>query len=180
MFYTNLDDLIFYQCLKFIRKYSNFELKLFHYFYNKTKIYPKNIIIINHIIFFFVNNEDYFEAKSYLHALRLNLCKKVALIRSENVLINLIHSFFPDIYIHDIRVEYNIYSHKREITVNLLTFEERGIAVGKNGDYIKAINELIEKYIEFQKFGKPLKITCKVTRLFTTERPLNQLDTLLY
>ncbi|MFW9770595.1 MAG: hypothetical protein ACFFFB_07115 [Candidatus Heimdallarchaeota archaeon] len=165
MLYTILDDLIFYQSLKFIRKYTNFELKLFDYFYNKTKIYPKNIIVIKQIVFFFVNNEDYFEAKSYLSSLRLKLCRKVALIRSENTLINLVHSFFPDIYIHDIRIEYNIYSRKREITVNFLTFEERGIAVGKNGDYIKAINELLDRYIEFQKFGKPVKISCKVIKL---------------
>ena len=46
MLYTILDDLIFYQTLTFIRKYSNFELKLYDYFYNKTNIFPKNVIVI--------------------------------------------------------------------------------------------------------------------------------------
>ena len=165
MLYTILDDLVFYQTLSFIRKYSNFELKLFDFFYNRTKIYPRNIIIINNFVFYFVENEHYFEAKSYLSSMRYKLSKKIALIRSEDTLINLVLSFFPDIYIHDIRVEFNIFSGKREITVNFLTFEERGIAVGRNGDYIKAVNELLEKYVIFQNNETPLKISCKVTKL---------------
>lgn len=165
MLYTILDDLIFYQTLTFIRKYTNFELKLYDYFYNKTKIYPKNIIVINQFVFYFVDNEYYFEAKTHLNSIRFKFCRKVALIRSENTLINLVHSFFPDIYIHDIKVEFNIYSGKREISVNFLTFEDRGIAIGRNGNYIKAVNKLLEKYIIFQNRGVPIKISCKVMKL---------------
>ncbi len=165
MLYTILDDLIFYQTLTFIRKYSNFELKLYDYFYDKTKIYPKNIIVINQFVFYFVGNEYYFEAKAHLNSIRFKLCRKVALIRSESTLINLVHSFFPDIYIHDIKVEFNIYSGKREISVNFLTFEDRGIAIGRNGDYIKAVNKLLEGYIVFQNNEAPIKISCKVIKL---------------
>jgi len=112
-----------------------------------------------------VGNEYYFEAKAHLNSIRFKFCRKVALIRSESTLINLVHSFFPDIYIHDIKVEFNIYSGKREISVNFLTFEDRGIAIGRNGDYIKAVNKLLEVYIVFQNNEAPIKISCEVIKL---------------
>jgi len=57
-FYTIIDDLYFYQMLSFVRKYSNFELKLNNYFYNKTNgITPEFIVVINKFIFFFVRKD---------------------------------------------------------------------------------------------------------------------------
>ena len=61
MFYTQYDDLVFFQLLSFIKKYSNFELKLREYFAQKTEgIYPEFIVVINQFIFFFVEKEKYF------------------------------------------------------------------------------------------------------------------------
>ena len=59
MFYTILDDLILYQLLTIKpSKYSNYELKLHKYFFDKTRIDPSYIIIIkiedDEFIFFFI------------------------------------------------------------------------------------------------------------------------------
>ena len=160
MVYTILDDLIFYQILRIINKFTNFEIKLYKYFLKKTHVYPKNVININNFVFFFVNNEDYFLAKNYLNSIRKELIKKALIVRAENTLITLLYSLFPDLYIHDIRIEWNVYSGKREISVNFLSFKERGIAIGCNGDYIKTVNHLFEKNIIFQHDEKPFKINC--------------------
>jgi len=160
MVYTILDDLIFYQILRIINKFTNFEIKLYKYFLKKTHIYPQNVININNFVFFFVNNEDYFFAKNYLKIIRKELIKKALIIRAENTLITLLYSLFPDLYIHDIRIEWNVYSGKREISVNFLSFKERGIAIGCNGDYIKTVNYLFEKNVIFQYNEKPFKINC--------------------
>jgi hypothetical protein len=164
MFYTILDDLIFYQILRIVNKITNFEIKLYKYFSGKTHIYPQNIIIINNFIFFFVNNEDYFFAKRYINSIRKDLIKKSLIIRAENTLITLLYSLFPDLYIHDIKIEWNIYSGKREICINFLSFKERGIAVGCNGDYIKTVNQLFEKNVIMQIDDKPFKINCDSPR----------------
>jgi hypothetical protein len=164
MFYTILDDLIFYQILRVVNKITNFEIKLYKYFSGKTHIYPQNIIIINNFIFFFVNNEDYFFAKRYINSIRKDLIKKSLIIRAENTLITLLYSLFPDLYIHDIKIEWNIYSGKREICINFLSFKERGIAVGCNGDYIKTVNQLFEKNVIMQIDDKPFKINCDSPR----------------
>ncbi|TFG16678.1 MAG: hypothetical protein EU531_05735 [Promethearchaeota archaeon] len=160
MLYTILDDLIFYQILRVINKFTNFELKLYRYFIRKTHIYPQNIVNINNFVFFFVNNEDYFYAKNHINSIRKELIKKVIIIRAENTLITLLYSLFPDLYIHDIKIEWNVYSGKREISVNFLSFKERGIAIGCNGDYIKTVNQLFEKNVIFQNDEKPFKINC--------------------
>ncbi len=160
MLYTILDDLIFYQILRVVIKFTNFEIKLYEYFLQKTGVYPQNIITIDNFVFFFVNNEDYFKAKDHIKTIRKELIKKALIIRAENTLINLLYSLFPDLYIHDIKIEWNFYSGKREISINFLSFKERGIAIGRNGDYIKTVNDLFNKYILFQNDGKPITIKC--------------------
>lgn len=42
--------------------------------------------------------------------------------------------------------------------VYFLSFEDRGIAVGRRGDYIKAINEIFKKYVIFENAEVPIKI----------------------
>jgi len=162
-FYTILDDLYFYQILSFVRKYSNFELKLGKYFYNKTKgICPEFIIVIDKFIFFFVKNENYFNSKFYLDSMRREIkAKKVIIIRFENVFINLLFSFFPDLYIHDIKIEKDESSGVREISLYFLTFKERGIAIGRKGVYIKSLNELCQKFLVLENRRLPLEIKCK-------------------
>ncbi|MFW9878487.1 MAG: hypothetical protein ACFFG0_35850 [Candidatus Thorarchaeota archaeon] len=163
-FYSLLDDLYFYQILSFVRKYSNFELKLNRYFYNKTNgIIPEFIVVINKFIFFFVRKDKYFPSKIYLGSIRREIiAKKVLIIRAENVFINLLFSFFPDLYIHDIKIENDIKSGKREISLYFLSYKDRGIAIGRHGEYIKCLNELCQKYIILENKKTPLKIKCKV------------------
>ena len=162
-FYTILDDLYFYQMLSFVRKYSNFELKLGKYFFNKTKgICPEFIIVIEKYIFFFVKKESYFISKFYLDSIRREIkSKKVIIIRVENVFINLLFSFFPDLYIHDIRIEKEESSGVREISLYFLTYKERGIAIGRRGEYIKSLNELCQKFLVLENRITPLEIKCK-------------------
>ncbi|MFX1279146.1 MAG: hypothetical protein ACFFA3_06990 [Promethearchaeota archaeon] len=163
MFYTIADDLIFYQIIKFTKKFSNLELKLYQYFHLKTKgIYPELVILIGKFIFYFVKNEYYFKAKTFLDFMRREVKgRKILIIRIENVLINLIYSLFPDLYIHDIALEYDIASGQRKITIYLLTFKERGIAIGRGAEYIRSINELFKKYIIFENKDAPIEIGCK-------------------
>lgn len=162
-FYTILDDLYFYQMLSFVRKYSNFELKLGKYFYNKTKgVYPEFIIVIDKFVFFFVKNESYFISKFYLDSMRREIkSKKVIIIRVENVFINLLFSFFPDLYIHDIKIEKDESSGVREISLYFLTYKERGIAIGRKGEYIKSLNQLCQKFLVLENRITPLEIKCK-------------------
>ncbi|MFX1454184.1 MAG: hypothetical protein ACFFDB_02295 [Promethearchaeota archaeon] len=166
-FYTILDDLYFYQMLSFVRKYSNLELKLGKYFYNKTKgICPEFIIVIEKHIFFFVKKESYFISKLYLDSMRREFkSKKIIIIRVETVFINLLFSFFPDLYIHDIRIEKDINSGMREISLYFLTYQDRGIAIGRKGEYIKSLNELCQKFLILENKITPLEIKCKTVDL---------------
>ena len=163
MFYTIADDLIFYQLLSFIKKYSNFELKLREYFAQKTKgIYPEFIVVIDQYIFFFIKKKYYFGSKMHLDSMRRQLNKrKILIIRIEKILVNLLFSFFPDLNIEDIKIEVDNISGRREISVYFQFFEERGIAIGRNGDYIRAVNYIFENYVVFENKNRPLKIKCK-------------------
>lgn len=163
MFYTIADDLILYQFLSFVKKYTNTELSLFKFFYEKTNgIYPEFIVVINHFIFFFVRNESYFTSKLYLNTIRRQIFnRKILIIRAETVLINLIYSLFPDLYIHDVVLEMENYSGKREIFLYFLSFRERGIAIGRKAEYIRSVNKLFKEYIIFENKSKPIEIICK-------------------
>ncbi|HEC39297.1 hypothetical protein LCGC14_2042580 [marine sediment metagenome] len=163
MFYTIADDLIFYQFLSFVKKYTNTELALFKFFYEKTNgIHPELIVVIKHFIFFFVKNEHYFISKLYLNSMRRQIAnRKILIIRAEPVLINLIFSLFPDLCIHDVVLEVDDFSGVREISLYFLTFRERGIAIGRRAEYIRCVNKLFKEYIIFENKSKPIEIICK-------------------
>ncbi|HEC39468.1 hypothetical protein LCGC14_0858030 [marine sediment metagenome] len=163
MVYTIADDLIFYQFLSFVKKYTNTDLKLFNFFYEKTNgIYPEFIVSIEHFIFFFVKNENYFLSKTYLNSMRRQIAnRKILIIRSEPVLINLIFNLFPDVYIHDIVLEEDDFSGLREISLHFLSFRERSIAIGRKAEYIRCVNKLFKEYIIFENKSKPIEIICK-------------------
>jgi hypothetical protein len=118
-------------------------------------------------VFFFIDNANYFEAKSKLPYLRKKFQnRRVVLVREEDVLINLIFGFFPDPYIHTIKIQRNLNTGQIVINVGFLSFEERGIAVGCNGDYIKAVNIIFENYVKFAEYqGFQVKIKCEVVNL---------------
>ncbi|TFG05065.1 MAG: hypothetical protein EU539_09800 [Promethearchaeota archaeon] len=144
------------------KRYSNEELIYYRYFYHKTGIEPEHVILVKNFIFFFVNNTEYFRVKQHLNLVRKMFYQKIMLIRAETTLMRLLFSFFPDPYIHDVRVEYNIYSRKKIIDICFLSFEERGIAIGRNGDYIKAVNEIFEKHLIFEESNVPIHIKCSL------------------
>ncbi|MFX1503993.1 MAG: hypothetical protein ACFFDH_23730 [Promethearchaeota archaeon] len=163
MFYTIADDLILYQVFSFIKKYSNYELKLREYFYEKTQgIYPEFIVVIKQFIFFFVKKEYYFSAKVYLDSMRREITnRKIIIIRIERILINMLFNFFPDLNVDTVKIEHDCNSGKREISVYFLFFKERGIAIGRNGDYIRAVNEIFENYVVFGNRNTPIRLKCK-------------------
>ncbi|NHJ24355.1 MAG: hypothetical protein EAX89_07260 [Candidatus Lokiarchaeota archaeon] len=162
-----LDNILFYQKVRIKRKFSNEELLLFHFFHKITEIYPRNVIIIKNFVFFFINNENYFEAKSKLPYMRKRFVqKKVVIIREEDTLIKLLFAFFPDPYIHDLRIEINVETGKREIIIGFLSFIERGIAIGCKGNYIKAVNRIFENHMKCEENnGFPIIIKCEVFNL---------------
>jgi len=162
-----IDNLLLYQKLDMKKIFSNKELLLFHFFHDVTNIFPQNIIIVKDIVFFFLDNENYFEAKMKLPYLRKKFQhRRIVLVREEGVLINLVFGFFPDPYIHSIRIDRNTRTGQIIIIVGFLSYEERGIAVGCNGDYIKAVNIIFESYIKFADYqGFQLKIKCEVVSL---------------
>jgi len=112
-----------------------------------------------------VKNQDYFKAKLHLGSFRRNLGSKVLIIRAEKTLIRLLFGFFPDLYIHDIVSRINKYTGTINVTIYFISFEERGIAIGRNGEYIKAVNNIFEKYITFEKDIDSIKIKCEFFRL---------------
>jgi len=163
MFYTIADDLILYQLVSFKKKYSNFELKLREYFFERTHgIYPDFVVVIRQFIFFFVKKQHYFSSKVYLDSMRRELeNKKIIIIRIEETLINMLFNFFPDLNIENVKIEFDNQSSKREISIYFLFFEERGIAIGRNGEYIRLINEIFERYVIFENENATLKVKCK-------------------
>ena len=144
------------------KKFSNHEMNLYHFFFKITGIYPDNIIFLPPYVFFFVKSEYYFRAKRFLKSLRTQLSnKKVMIINSESSLIRLLFNLFPDTYIHDIILEVNN-KNTRIIKIIFYFYEDRGIAVGKKGNYIKIINKLFEKFINLEKNDKPLQVKCDI------------------
>jgi hypothetical protein len=152
-------------------KYSNYEIKLHNYFYNKTQIDPRYIILIKieeiDFIFFFVRQNQYFQARSYLNSIRHNIKnKKVLIIGMDRTLIKLLFNLFPDIYIDDIKIERSNKGENYEVYICFLNkLNDYHIAVGERGCYIKAVNELMRKHITFDDVNDdddrtPLTIKC--------------------
>lgn len=158
---SSTDGYFLYQKVKFKKKFSNKELIFLNYFYEKTKIHAENVIIKENFIFFFVRGRDYFKARLYRDSFRKNLERKILIIRAEKVLINLLFGFFPDPYIHDLKLEINKQNGSKTVTVYFLSFKDRGIAIGRKGEYIKAINEIFEKFVILEDVETPIKIKCE-------------------
>lgn len=166
MFYTISNNLILYSLLTFAGRYSNYELKLHNYFYNKTQIDPSYIMVINieniEFIFFFINKEFYFKARTHLKSIRNDIKgKKVSIIRTNNILVDLIFNLFPDLCIYDIKIEINNLIGRYEISIYFLKeLNTYQIAVGRGGRYIKALNILFKKYINFGNKDTPIELKC--------------------
>ena len=168
--YSSLAETFFFsQVINIRKKFLNTELKFTQLFFEKTNIFPVNVILTDNFVFFFVKSKDYLTAKSYLKKLRYILKnRKVLVIGAETTLIKLIFSFFDDIYIHNVQKNEN---PKRNIVdVLFLCNKDRAVAVGKEGKYIKSVNYLFKNYISFEnpanKTGSiPLELRCSLTYL---------------
>ncbi len=162
-----ISNLLFYQKLIVKKIFSNEELLLFHFFHETTKTHPQNVIIVKEFVFFFLKNENYFKAKSKLPFLRKKFQhRKIVIVREEDVLVNLVYGLFPDPYIHTVSIEKNVRTGKTNIMVGFLSYEERGIAIGCNGNYIKAVNEIFERYVIFvSSKGFQVRIKCDVVKI---------------
>ncbi|MBY8981960.1 MAG: hypothetical protein KGD57_03365 [Candidatus Lokiarchaeota archaeon] len=166
MYLENAEKKNFFQKITIKKQFSNIEIGLYQYFLNKTGFFPKNIIIYNDFIFFFVENENFFSIYRHLPSIRREIKKKkILIIRDEKSLVKLLFSFFPDIYIHDIKIEKNKASNEIQAIICILSFEERGIAIGKDGKYIKAVNDIFNNYIYLQNGKVSIKIKCNLVYL---------------
>lgn len=169
MYSSLVENFFLSQVIDIRKKFKNTELKFIKLFFEKTNIFPVSVILKDKFVFFFVKSADYFNAKSYLNKLRhIIKGRKISVIRAETILIKLIFSFFPDIYIHDIRTNEN--SKRDVIDVLFLCYKDRAVAVGKEGKYIKTVNYLFKNYIFFKspvkKTGNiPLELRCSITSI---------------
>lgn len=153
------------QKLTIKKKFSNNEIKMYDFFRNNTGVNPDNVILMPPYVFFFVSSEDYFEAKRLLKKIRTKLInKKVMIIKSESSLIRLLFSLFPDTYIHDVIVDINE-SGTRVITILFYFYKDRGIAIGRNGTYIKIINSIFDEYVYLESYNTPIEIKCDAINL---------------
>ena len=167
--YSSLDEEFFFSQKVFLKKrYQNRELSLHRYFWEKTKVFPECVIEINGFIFFFVKNKDYFKVKLFQKEIRRQFNeRKVLILRTEKTLAKFLLSFFPDPYIHDIKLQADDNTGLRRIIVFLWSYKERGIAIGRSGDYIKVVNEIFnhyvifEEYVTFNKYYIPIEIKCE-------------------
>jgi len=168
--FSSLDEEAFFSQKVVIRRiYSNEDLKYHSFFTKLTDLPLEYLIIVKNFVFFFVDSRHYFNAKEKLKILRTKLKhKKILIIKMEKILSQFILSFFPDPYIHDLQFRADKKTGLKTINVHLLTYEERGIAIGRSGKYIKAVNEILsnyvlfEEYATFEKYKLPLKVRCEL------------------
>jgi hypothetical protein len=166
------ENTFFRQIIEIKNKLTNNELKLFQFFYEQTDINLVNLIVDKNYIFCFVSQEDYFLAKRSIAKLRYKISKykkKILIIRAEKTLIRLIFTLFQDTYIHDVRLILNN-SNKIIILLEFLNEQDKIIAVGNKGSYIKTVNTLIDSYLSYHICSKiskkiPIEIKCGITKL---------------
>jgi len=81
--------------------------------------------------------------------MRRKLNNKVIIIRAEKTLIKLILGFFPDTYVHEITLDKDC-TGKIFVNLHFIFYEDRGIAIGRGGEYIKLVNEIFKKDIKLE------------------------------
>ncbi len=170
------ENLFFNQKVEIKKNISKEEILLHNYFHENTNIYPKKVIAKNDFIFYFVNNKDYFKVKGFLNSMREQFPKrKILIIRAESTLLRLLFNFFPDTYIHDITLGLTEDTGKQIINVKFLFYKDRGIAIGRKGEYIKVVNEIFNNYVVSEKPIFPIKIRCDLVDIADEDIKLNSL-----
>ncbi len=156
---TTIDEKLFLNQRVTINKiYYNEHVTLYNFFCDETKLYPESILIRRGYVFFFVKTTEYFQSKKFLKPMRAKSNNKVIIIRAEKTLIKLILGFFPDTYVHEITLDID---RTGKIIVNLhyIFYEDRGIAIGRGGEYIKLVNEIFKKDVELE-YDYDFEIRC--------------------
>ena len=157
------DPILYQEVSLNIKKFSNEELLYYKYFYEKTNVIPKSILILNNILFYFIDNEYYAEVNEFLNRFRNEIRhRKILFIYLEEILANLIYRFFPDIFIYDLIMIDDEFIPA--IIIIILSFKQRGVAIGRKGNYIKTVNKIFEDYVKFKE--NPVKIRCEVIYSF--------------
>ena len=153
------EAVFFNQIVKIRSIIRNEEINYMKFFFFKTKIYCENIINYKNYIFFFVKSYLFREANEYLAQLRKYLTgKKILIIKQKKRIIDVIYTFFPNVKIRKLELLIKNHSGDLEVLIFIPQIKERGIAVGKAGNYIKIVNEIFEKFIY------PVKISCLYLR----------------
>lgn len=150
------------------RKFTNIELKISKIFYIITRIYFDAVISLPPYLFFFLKPDEYLRAKIFIKKLRNKFDRKIRLIRfrnKEDSLLHLINALFSDVYIHDYSCYFDERKQMDTIVLKFITFEERGIAIGRNGEYIKTINHLLSNHIKYADRTKEVRVKCILTEL---------------
>ncbi len=145
------------------RKFTNKEITLSKKFASYAKVQPDNIIFIEPYIFFFLEPDKYYKTKYFIQTLKKELGKKIRLVKFRNkrdTLLDLITSLFPEIFINDYGYYFDSNNQMDVIVVETLTLQERGIAIGRNGEYIKAINALLTNHALYDYRTKYVQIRC--------------------
>ena len=156
---TTIDEKLFLNQRVTINKiYYNEHVTLYNFFCDETKLYPESILIRRGYVFFFVKTTEYFKSKKFLKPMRAKSNNKVIIIRAEKTLIKLILGFFPDTYVHEITLDTD---RTGKVIVNLhyIFYEDRGIAIGRGGEYIKLVNEIFKKDVELE-YDYDFEIRC--------------------
>ena len=150
-----IEALFFNQKVRFRNIIRNEELKYMKFFRYKTSIFCENIILYDNYVFFFVKPQNYRKANRLLSHLRASLPgKKILIIKNECRLLDLIYAFFPNTKIQKLELDLKKKTGDIELFIFFERYKERGIAIGKEGNFIKIINEVFDKYIY------PVKISC--------------------
>lgn len=148
------------------RIYKKYEIALFQLFHEKVNIFPEHVIHVNDFVFFFVKNRYYFHARRANKTLRNLLAnKKVLIIRSEGDLVRTVFSFFPDTYIYDISLVLEGDGKKLVVVLDFIIKEDRGIALGRDGAYIKTVNLIFNRFIQLKRGPEKVEIKCKFKEL---------------
>ncbi len=145
------------------KKYYKEHITLHNFFNDKTNLYPVNILIRGGYVFFFVKTTEYFKSKKFLKPMRAKVNNKVIIIRKEKTLIKLILGFFPDTYVHQITLDQDC-TGKIFINLHFIFYEDRGIAIGRRGEYIKLVNEIFKEDIE-KEYPYDFEIRCNYCEL---------------
>ena len=149
------EAVFFNQKVKIRSIIRNDEIKYMKFFKYKTNICCENIIHYKNYIFFFVKSSLFQKANKYLTQLRNSLVgKKILIIKQKKRILDLIYTFFPNVNIRKMELLIKNNTGDLELLIFIPHFKERGIAIGKAGNYIKIVNEIFEKFIY------PVKISC--------------------